>query len=73
MNLFKLNTVNKVIEDTVKMFKKRNEKFVLGTSEERVRLLKNGITRKTIEQLYIKNNGLKVVQIPILYDFIETS
>lgn len=51
------------------MLKKRGDKLLLGTSEERVRLLKNGITGKTIEQLYIKYNGLKVVQVPILYEF----
>ncbi len=46
---------------------------MLRTSEERVRLLKNGIERKTIEMLYIKYNGLKIIQSPILFNLIETS
>jgi hypothetical protein len=46
---------------------------MLRTSEERVRLLKKGIERETIEMLYIKYNGLKIIQSPILFNFIETS
>jgi len=38
----------------------------LRTREERVRLLKMGLNRKQIEQLYIKYNGLIVTDVPIL-------
>ncbi len=34
---------------------------MLETPEERVRLLKAGLTGKQIEQLYVKVNGFKVV------------
>ncbi len=50
---------------------KRDEIMKLGTSEERVRLLKNGIGRKKIEELYIKYNRLKIIKSPILFDLIE--
>ncbi|MBU3966527.1 MAG: hypothetical protein KKG76_03995 [Euryarchaeota archaeon] len=45
---------------------------MLKSSEERVRLLKNGVEMKTIEELYIRFNRLKVIKRPILFDFIET-
>lgn len=44
---------------------------MLKTSEERVRLLKNGIQHKIIEELFIKSNGLKIIKSPILFDFNE--
>lgn len=44
---------------------------MLITPEERVRLLRNGIERKTIEELYIQQNGLKIIKSPVLFDFME--
>lgn len=45
---------------------------MLRTPEERVRLLKDGVEMKKIEELYIRYNRLKVIYSPILFDFIET-
>jgi hypothetical protein len=39
--------------------------YMLETSKERVKLLKNGIDGKTIEKLYIKHNGFKIIGIPM--------
>ncbi|MCZ7356421.1 MAG: hypothetical protein O8C66_10440 [Candidatus Methanoperedens sp.] len=41
--------------------------LILGTREERIKLLKAGFAGKEIEMLYIKNNGFKIVlfSIPI--------
>ena len=39
---------------------------MLETSEERVKLLKAGFTCKEIEQLYVKNNHLKIIRLSIL-------
>jgi len=36
---------------------------MLETSKERVELLKLGIDSKTIEKLYIKNNGFKIIDL----------
>ena len=47
--------------------------MILGTSEERVRLLKKGIKSKTIEDLYLRYNKIKIIQIPILFDLFENS
>ncbi len=41
---------------------------MLETSEERVRLLKAGISGKEIEQLYIIYNKLKIVVKPVLFE-----
>jgi len=46
---------------------------MLKTSEERVRLLKKGIKSKTIEELYIRHNKIKIIQSPILFDLFENS
>ncbi|MDD5615272.1 MAG: hypothetical protein PHH85_03640 [Candidatus Methanoperedens sp.] len=46
---------------------------MLKTSEERVRLLKKGIKIKTIEELYIRHNKIKLIQSPILFDLFEHS
>ncbi|MBU4076856.1 MAG: hypothetical protein KKI06_09150 [Euryarchaeota archaeon] len=57
----------------VSFFNKQMEtRIMLKTSEERVRLLRNGIERKKIEELYIQYNRLKIIKSPILFDFIET-
>lgn len=42
---------------------------MLETSQERVMLLKMGIEGKTVEKLYIKHNGFKIIDRPILLDF----
>jgi len=44
---------------------------MLKTPEERVRLLKKGIKSKTIEELYIRHNKIKIIQSPILFDLFE--
>jgi hypothetical protein len=41
------------------------------TSQERVQLLKKGLTQKQIEDLYIKGNNLKIVNLPLLIKLIE--
>jgi hypothetical protein len=58
---------------TANIFGSRDERLMLETSEERVRLLKNGIKSKTIEELYIRHNKIKIIQSPILFNFVETS
>lgn len=44
---------------------------MLETPQERIRLLKAGITGKTIERLYIVENDFKIVRHPIFFDFVE--
>lgn len=41
---------------------------MLKTSEERVRLLKKGIKSKTIEELYIRHNKIKIIRSPVLFE-----
>ncbi len=41
------------------------------TSQERVQLLKKGFTQKQIEELYIKGNNFKIVNLPVLIELIE--
>lgn len=41
------------------------------TSRERVQLLKKGFTQKQIEDLYIKGNNFKIVNLPLLIKLIE--
>ncbi|OGM11686.1 hypothetical protein A2Z22_02030 [Candidatus Woesebacteria bacterium RBG_16_34_12] len=55
------------------MFKKKRRKMILGTSEERVRLLKKGIKSQTIENLYLRYNKIKIIKSPILFDLFENS
>lgn len=43
---------------------------MLETSEERVRLLKAGLTGTDIERLYIVRNNIKIVGKPLLFDLI---
>ena len=38
------------------------------TAEERVTLLKKGLSQKEIEMLYIEHNNFKIIRTPILYD-----
>jgi hypothetical protein len=44
---------------------------MLTTSEERIKLLKAGFSIKTIEQLYIKNNNLRIIFFPVLKEILE--
>ena len=44
---------------------------MLETSEERVKLLKAGISARRIEQLYLSNNNFKKVNIPVLFEAVE--
>lgn len=41
---------------------------MLRTSQERVRLLRNGMESKKIEELYIQYNNLKIIHSPILFE-----
>jgi hypothetical protein len=45
------------------------QRLILGTSEERVRLLKSGIDRKTLKKLFIEYNRLHIIKNPILFNF----
>jgi hypothetical protein len=38
------------------------------TAEERVKLLKKGLSGKEIERLYIEHNNFKIIRAPIIYD-----
>lgn len=40
--------------------------MVLETPEERIKLLKQGITGDRIEKMYIELNNIRVVRIPVL-------
>ncbi len=44
---------------------------MLETPEERVKLLKAGVTGKTIEQLYITYNNFKIVRTPVRFELVE--
>ncbi len=44
---------------------------MLETSEERIKLLKAGISGKTIEKLYLMRNNLKIVSSPVLFELVE--
>ncbi len=44
---------------------------LLKNPQERVKLLKAGITRKTIERLYIAGNDSKIVNSPVFLELIE--
>jgi hypothetical protein len=41
------------------------------TAQERVKLLKKGLSQKEIEMLYIEHNNFKIIRTPILYDANE--
>ena len=51
--------------------KRQMKENMLKTSQERVRLLKNGMEAKKIEELYIQYNNLKIIHTPILFDLIQ--
>lgn len=44
---------------------------MLETPNERVKLLKAGISGKRIEELYISRNKIKIVHSPVLYELVE--
>lgn len=44
---------------------------MLENPEERIELLKIGITGKTIERLYLVNNNIKIVPAPMILELIE--
>ncbi len=46
---------------------------MLETREERVQLLKAGITGKTLEKLYVIYNNFKVVGVPAGLELIEVN
>ncbi len=48
--------------------KNEGKKNMLETSQERVKLLKAGISTKTIEHLYLKSNCFKIIGIPTHYN-----
>jgi len=45
--------------------------YLLETPEERIKLLKAGLTSKRIEELYIERNNFKLVNVPILYENVK--
>ena len=57
------------ISDTSR--KNKGNKNMLETSQERVKLLKAGISTKTIEQLYLNSNCFKLISIPVLFDVMK--
>ncbi len=44
------------------------EKTMLETSEERVKMLKAGFSQKQMEQLYIQGNNFIIVNLPLLFE-----
>lgn len=46
---------------------------MLESREERARLLKAGITGKTIERLYIAFNDIKIVRRPMFFELAEVT
>ncbi len=44
---------------------------MLETPEERVKLLKAGISGKAIEKLYLVHNRFKIVKSPVLFEMVE--
>ena len=43
---------------------------MLETSEERIKLLKAGLSTRAIERLYIKSNNLRIIRVPVLPELI---
>ncbi len=44
---------------------------MLETSQERIKLLKAGISAKTIEKLYLNGNNFKIINSPVLFELVE--
>ena len=49
------------------------DEYMLETSQERVELLKAGISGKKIEELYISLNNFKIVYNPALWEKVENN
>lgn len=44
---------------------------MLTTSDERVKLLRKGLSQKQIEKLYIEGNNFKMADCPIIIELVE--
>jgi len=44
---------------------------MLETARERVKFLKAGMSARKMEQLYLKSNNFKIVNIPVLFESVE--
>lgn len=44
---------------------------LLETPQERVKLLKAGVSGKAIEKLYLVNNNFKIVGYPVVIELVE--
>jgi len=44
---------------------------MLETPQERIKLLRAGLTGKAIEELYIKGNNFKLVRFPVIFELAE--
>jgi len=51
--------------------KNEGKKIMLETSRERVKLLKAGISTRTIEQLYLQSNCIKIIGIPVIFNVLD--
>ena len=47
------------------------EGYMLETPEERIKLLRAGLTGKAIERLYIEKNNFKIIDTPTRIEMIE--
>lgn len=48
-----------------------NEGPMLKTPQERIRLLIAGFSSKTIEKMYIEQNGFKITNLPLYIELVE--
>lgn len=44
---------------------------MLETPQERVKLLKSGISGRAIEELYVKYNNFKIINAPQFFELVE--
>ncbi len=44
---------------------------MLETPEERVQLLKAGVTGKMLEKIYVRYNHFKIVGVPVCFELVE--
>ena len=44
---------------------------MLETPQERIKLLRAGLTGKAIEELYIRGNNFKLVRFPVIVELAE--
>jgi hypothetical protein len=51
--------------------KNEGKNIMLETSRERVKLLKAGISTRTIEQLYLQSNCIKIIGIPVIFNVLD--